>query len=678
MKKLFYISFLCLIWGLPVFAQESEVPPNDYQILFDMKEGRLPAPYQPTDQDAYLYDMLHNDISIRVNISPNSIVGNVIMTGVSETASLTTAKFNLKAYMVVDSVKRGIATCAFTHPNDTLFVTLSPAVPSGQQFTLTVYYHGNPQTGGFLGFAWQSHSGTTIVSSLSEPEEARTWWPCKDVPWDKFTADIRYTVPNWMVATSNGLLIETIINPDNTKTYHWQENYPITTYLISIASTNYQHWNQVYASLYGDTMNIDYYVFPENYNNSLNAFATVPDVMEFYELKFGEYPFIDEKYGHALFMWSGGMEHQTLTSIGYNILSPSYEWLYAHELSHMWWGDMVTCGTWMDIWLNEGFATYCDALYKQYAYGQAAFISRMNSFRNSYFIEDAQNRFPIYNPEEMWGATVYQKGAWILHMLRWVSGEQDFWDFFTAYRDSFEYSNAITDQMQATMEAVNDTTLEWFYWEWVYMAGYPQYQWGYQSIAQPNNIYKVNISIKQTQNLVNQTPIFTMPLPFRITAGGTANNVVAWDSLQQQTFSFYVTGNVTNVQYDPDTWILDTRQNIPFFLPDLQMILTPDSTTLNVPAGGGFVSFQARLQNNSTNTIGTDVWSGVTIPSGTTVGPLLLRENITLPAGGFLLRNMTQWVPGSAPAGQYHFFMLAGNYPTGPTQAADAFYFSKQ
>jgi hypothetical protein len=372
------------------------------------------------------------------------------------------------------------------------------------------------------------------------------------------------------------------------------------------------------------------------------------------------------------------MEHQTLTSIGSNILSPSYEWLYAHELSHMWWGDMVTCGTWMDIWLNEGFATYCDALYKQYAYGQAAFISRMNSFRNSYFIEDAQNRFPIYNPEEMWGATVYQKGAWILHMLRWVSGEQDFWDFFTAYRDSFEYSNAITDQMQATMEAVNNTTLEWFYWEWVYMAGYPQYQWGYQSIAQPNNIYKVNISIKQTQNLVNQTPIFTMPLPFRITAGGTANNVVAWDSLQQQTFSFYVTGNVTNVQYDPDTWILDTRQNIPFFLPDLQMILTPDSTTLNVPAGGGFVSFQARLQNNSTNTIGTDVWSGVTIPSGTTVGPLLLRENITLPAGGFLLRNMTQWVPGSAPAGQYHFFMLAGNYPTGPTQAADAFYFSKQ
>lgn len=674
-------SVIALILGLFIISAASaqaEEPMDDYRILFEMKQGRLPKAIQPTDDDIYHYDVTHEDIDIRVEFASEYIYGTVIMTAESFVNNLSTVMVDFYDNMNIDSITRGTIPLSYTRQNNQIFITLDTPVNVGEEFSLTIVYNGHPTGGGFQAFAFQTHQGIPIASSLSEPEEARSWWPCKDVPWEKFTAEIRYTVPDYMIAASNGLLVEIINNPDDTKTYHWVENYPITTYLISIAATNYEYFNQDYLSLYGDSMSIDYYVFPEHFTQAQSAFSTMPDIMEFYESVFGEYPFIDEKYGHAIFMWSGGMEHQTMTSIGHNIMSLNYEWLYAHELAHMWWGDMVTCGTWMDIWLNEGFATYSDALYKQFAYGQAAFVSRMSSFRQTYFWEDMQNRFPIYDPVNMWGGTVYQKGAWILHMLRWVGGEDNFWNFFPAYRDSFEYSYAVTEDLQATFEAVYDTTLDWFFDEWVYMAGYPEYEWGYSATSIGGDLWEVDVSIRQEQNLINQTPIFTMPLPFRVVTAAQTYDFTCWDSLQQQMFTFTVEGQPSSVSYDPDSWILDTRQQVTFFLPDLQVVLEPDSATLTIPPTGGHLRFEVELTNNTGSAVSTDVWTGAVLPDGSTFGPIILRQGVNLGPGATITRDLRQNVPANAPSGEYSYFILAGSFADTVTVAADAFNFEKE
>jgi len=676
--KITAILFLLTLFFISSSYAQDNGPESDYEILFNMKEGRIPYSMGPTDDDIYHYDVIHYDIDVEVDFTLQHIYGVVTQTAEATQNSLSTVVIDLANIMNINSLTRDGVPQSYMHQDNQIFIALSNPVNIGEEFNITINYDGQPMSGGLQGFEFDYHAGIPIAATLSEPEEARGWWPCKDVPWDKFTADIRYTVPNTMFAASNGLLIDTIVNPNNTKTYVWQETYPITTYLISLAVTNYVYFGEQYESVYGDSFNLDYYVFPEHLTQAQSAFATVPNVMEYYEQVYGEYPFVNEKYGHAIFMWSGGMEHQTMTSIGYNILSPSYEWLYAHELSHMWWGDMVTCGTWMDIWLNEGFATYSDALYKQYAYGQSQFISRMNSFKQSYFWEDNQNRFPIYDPVNMWGGTVYQKGAWLVHMLRYIGGEDNFWSFWETYRNNFEYSSAVTADLQATFEAVYDTTLDWYFDEWVYMAGYPEYDWGYEYESTGGNNYELRISIEQTQNLINDTPIFTMPLPFRITTTSQTYNTALWDSLQQQMFTLVVEGQPTNVQYDPETWILDTRSQVTYFEPDLLMTLEPDTTSLIIPPGGGQVSFMAELSNNTGTTINTDAWSGAILPNGNVYGPIILRQNIQLAANSSVTRDIIQNVPASAPAGEYTYFFLAGSYPDSNTVAADAFTFIKE
>lgn len=678
MNRLLCVFILVSILTTFVFAQ-SEPPEFDYQILFDMREGRVPAAMEPRDDDIYHYNVTHEDLNIRIDPTTETIYGSVTMTAESYINNLTTIMIDFMDNMSVDSVYNLSGALNYTRQNNQLLVTPPAPLSQGQQFTVTVNYHGHPGGGSLQGFTFGSHSGIPIVASLSEPEDARSWWPCKDVPYDKFTADIRYTVPDWMFAASNGLLIDSTHNPDSTITYHWQENYPITTYLISISATNHVHFGEDYISVYGDTMPIDHYVYPERLTQAQTAFSTLPNYMAFFETKYGEYPFIDEKYGHALFTWSGGMEHQTMTSIGDNILSLNYEWLYVHELSHMWWGDMVTCGTWMDIWLNEGFATYSDALYKEHAYGAASFRSRMSSFRNTYFWEDQRNRFPIYNPVNMWGGTVYQKGAWIMHMLRWVGGDSLFWEFFPAYRDSFAFECVISAELQEVFEAVYDTTLDWFFREWVYMAGYPEYSWGYNTTNLGGNQYRVDMTFRQNQTTANQTPeVFIMPLPIRITTSSNTYNLAAWDSLRTQMFSFNVEGQPLAVMYDPDAWILDTRSNVPFFYPDLRVDLNPDSSTLVIPSGGGSFRFRASLINSTASTINTDAWSGVVLPNGRGYGPISLRRNLTVPAGATVSRDFVQNVPPNAPPGEYTFFVLAGTYSDSTTAAADAFRFVKQ
>ncbi len=555
----------------PILQVSAQTPPlydgDGYQLLWDMKEGRLPASdgMDATDDDTG-YDALHYDIEIKFDWDAQSVDGRVDMLFTVTETQITELDMRLRNNMVIDLLEvDGQAATYNIVSNSDLIIDLPQPLYMNDSATVSIEYHGNPIAGSLGALSWSDHSGTPTIESLSEPNGARTWWPCKDYPWEKTTARMVWTVPDWMTATSNGLL-ESVTTPEPGWTsYEWIENYPVTTYLICITATDFSYWQDWYVTVSGDSLPIDNYVYPEHLSNSYIDFAIVPEQIAFFASIYGEYPFMEEKYGHAEFHFWGAMEHQTITSMGQYFIdgSDEHQWIYAHELSHMWWGDLVTCATWDDIWLNEGFATYSDALWAGETGGTAGLNSRLATFRNTYFQSEYNDgRFPIYDPEEMWGGTVYEKGAWIMHMIRYVLGEDNFWDFFLEWRDRYSYGAANTAQMLETLEDVIAADFDWFFDEWVYMAGFPEYHWGWQYEPLGEDSSRVDISIIQTQPDTADTPlVFTMPIEFGVTTTSGYETHSVWNDQRNQNFSFDVSGTPTNVAFDPNLWILDTVAN---------------------------------------------------------------------------------------------------------------------
>ena len=429
-QTLLLVAFLMGV-GITLADQPEGQPLEDeYQILY--KNRPLKVPFFPGYAklvDIYGYDVVHYILDIQIFPSTEIVLGHVEMTAVSEEELLQNIEVDLLDNLTCSQVLRDGIALSFTHSNDQIQIDLGTAVPEGDSFIIEIHYNGHPQEIGFQGFSFETNAyGDTLISTLSEPENARSWWPCKDIPSDKATATIIVTIPEHFLFASNGLLVSIEDLGNGWKRWTWEESYPITTYLISLAICDYDTFSTTYTGLQGGVMPIVFYVYPQHLSQARTDFSIIDDMIAFYAGIWVEYPFIEEKYGHAIFEWGGGMEHQTITSIGSICVTVNhyYDWLYAHELAHQWWGDLVTCATWADIWLNEGFATYSDALWADHVGGSAALRDRMSSFRAYYFYEDNNNRFPIYAPEIMWGATVYKKGVWVLHMLRHVTGDSSF------------------------------------------------------------------------------------------------------------------------------------------------------------------------------------------------------------------------------------------------------------
>ena len=237
------------------------------------------------------------------------------------------------------------------------------------QFTTVVYYHGTPGSSGFGSFAFSSQGGNPAIWTLSEPYGAKDWWPAKDTPADKAdSADFWITVSTSLKAVSNGKLMSIVDNGNGTHTYKWKNSYPIAQYLLSMAITNYAEYTNYYHYSPSDSMPINHFLYPENLNSNISQLNKTPGMIEIYSQQFGQYPFINEKYGHAQFGWGGGMEHQTVSSMG-----GFSDGLIAHELAHMWYGDNITCKDWHHIWLNEGFATYGEGVIYENWYGKACY-----------------------------------------------------------------------------------------------------------------------------------------------------------------------------------------------------------------------------------------------------------------------------------------------------------------
>ncbi len=397
-----------------------------------------------------------------------------------------------------------------------------------------------------------------IAYTMTEPSDSRYWFPCYDEPWDKATVDVIVKVRKNFLVASNGLLIRDEISGDE-RTFHWHSKFPMSTYLITFATSEYitfSHWYRRISDPF-DSVEIKYYVWREDSAKAENAFKNVVDMMKFFSEKFGEYPF--EKYGMvAVYPFSyGGMEHQTMTTIHRRWLDGNYEGGIAHELAHQWWGDLVTCENWSEIWLNEGFASYGDALYTEYKYGRESFKVKLQSWANYYFVEDSAIRYPIYNPppNKLFGTAVYFKGAWVLHMLRNLIGDSAFFNVLKEWGRRYAYSTGTT---QKFIQIVNDITgenLTWFFEQWVYDAGYPMFNLN-ATLSMDNGLNLI-LQLSQVQK---NTRIFKVPVEVKIQIGTLDTVLTFWNYTRDTTYSVsfgnIATVDVAKIKFDPEDKIL--------------------------------------------------------------------------------------------------------------------------
>lgn len=472
-------------------------------------------------------------------------------------------QFELSDALTVDSVKYHGVNVPFTHLSKTVEIDLGIQLSASVLDSITIWYQGAPTgSGGFSSYTIDSHDGIPIMWTLSEPYGSSDWWPCKNVLSDKIDSiDIYVKTPSQYRAASNGLLVDEQ-TAGSDKIYHWKHRYPIDSYLVAIAVTNYSVYSD-YATLSTGTLEILNYVFPEDLSSAMSQTPQVIPSLELYDSLFGAYPFPLEKYGHAQFGWGGGMEHQTMSFMG----GFSHE-LIAHELAHMWFGDAITCGSWEDIWLNEGFATYLTGLtYENLFSGtywmpwkQQVTDNITSETYGSVWCDDTTNIWRIFS-----GRLSYNKGAYVLHMLRWVMEDEPFFEMMLNYISDplLRYNYAHTSDFIAHAEAVHGQDLNWFFDQWVYGQGYPRYT--IHAAKYPAN--EIHITVSQTQSH-SSVSYFTMPLPIRFSNGPTDTIVVVDHQYNNQEFIINLDFNPTQITFDPELWILSKNNSVTMNIED--------------------------------------------------------------------------------------------------------------
>jgi len=493
------------------------------------------------------YDVTHSELRLTVDPA-NYFVSGVVKNTITALENTSTVTFDLANELVVTSAKQNTTNLVFNqNGNNEIVVTLLTSLNIGNSTTIEITYSGVPPVNGFASFAAESHAGTPVMWTLSEPFGARDWWPCKQDLNDKMNSvDVYITAPSAYTSVANGLQQSAFVNGNGTKTTHFFHNYPIPAYLVAFAVTNYQIFEQT-AGI-ETPFPIVNYIYPENYATATIQLAQTLPIMNLFETLFEPYPFKDEKYGHAQFSWGGGMEHTTVSFMGSFSRS-----LIAHELGHQWFGDKITCGSWNDIWLNEGFAEYLSGLVVESFDGDSSFTTWKNSkitsitsqLGGAVYLTDteATNVGRIFSSR-----LTYNKGSMVVNMLRFKMGDAAFFQGMKNYLAdaNLAYKYAITTDLQDHLEVTYGSSLNEFFNDWIYNQGYPTY-----SVTAQNwgaGLARITINQTQSHSSVN---FFEMPVPLRLHgSGGQTFDTVVDNTSNGQQFINSVPFVVTDVDFD--------------------------------------------------------------------------------------------------------------------------------
>lgn len=553
MKKI--TQFFFVLSSFFCFSQSAESE-FDKMVLSESKSAASTMNVQvnPNTQN---YDITYHELRFTVNPnnSPAAISG-VVKTTFTALANMNSITFDMATQLVVSSVTMNSINLTFSQSNYELNINFPSTITSGTSTSVIITYAGIPPTAEGA-FTRGTHAGTPIIYTLSEPFGARDWWPCKQDLNDKINSfDMYITAPSTFSSVSNGLEQSRIVTGANATT-HFKHLYPIPAYLIVLNITNYVVYNQqaglgTLASPYFPIIN---YLYPESNTITIqNQLGVTPGIMNLFESLLEPYPFRNEKYGHAQFGWGGGMEHTTVSSMG----SFGRD-LISHELAHHWFGNKITCGTWKDIWLNEGLTEYMSGLVHEQD-GPSNFVTWKNNKITSItsqpggatYLSDAG----ALSVNTIFSSRLtYNKGAMITHMLRWKLGDVKFFQALKSYLadPALAYGYAITANLKSHLEAAdNGNSLTEFFNDWLINQGYPTYT----ITAQNWGAGQAKIIVNQTQSHASVS-FFEMPLQIRLTGSGSqVLDVIVNNTNNAQEFIVSVPFVVTGVVFDPNKHII--------------------------------------------------------------------------------------------------------------------------
>lgn len=516
-----------------------------------------------------LIDVVYHRCEWNIDPAVRAISGTVSTFFITKTAS-TQVVMDLADTMIVDKVLRKGIPLVFSRGDNTVIINLGTSLPANTLDSVSIQYHGIPPSTGFGSFTRSSHSGVPVIWTLSEPYGAMDWWPCKNTLDDKIDSiDIHITCPKAYKGISNGLRQSEILSSDGMKlTTHWKHRYPMVSYLAAIAVTNYEEFNHT-VQLGKTTLPMQSFCYPESVETFKAGTQNTLDAMLLFHYAFGDYPFIKEKYGHTQFGWGGGEEHQTnsfVTNIG--------ESLCAHELAHQWFGDKITCGSWEDIWLNEGFATHLASIYMEGKYPQnimqnrrAEILNITNDSGGSVKVNDTLNVGRIFDSR-----LSYIKGSHLLYMLRFMMGTDKFLTAVRNYQKDPDvmYGFAKTKDLQRHLEKESGLKLDSFFRQWFVGQGYPSYSVEWSALSE--STVKIKMNQKTSHSSVR---FFELPVALKFKNAVKDTTIVVDNKYNGETFIRDIGFDADSVFVDPEYWLI-SRNNTTKKVADL------DSTKPNL------------------------------------------------------------------------------------------------
>ena len=509
-------------------------------------------------QEMEKYDVIHYDLDLTANNMNTNLAGTVKMTAIAN-ENIDTVIFELFPSYTINTLLVNQNTAQYSWRETGIHCKVN--VKKGEKFTISTSYSGkapdqstNPLGG--AGYSQkQSPSWKKNVSwTLSEPFSAYEWFPCKQSLTDKIdSVSVKITVPDSCMAGSNGLLQNITSLPNNQKCFYWKHLQPIDYYLISFSVANYTDYSFYAHPKDADSILIQNYVYPNALSKFKNQIDNTADFIDYFSDIYSLYPFHKEKYGHCMAPISGGMEHQTMTTLGF-----FDDELVAHELAHQWWGDHVTCGSWSDIWLNEGFATYSEYLMlaKLFPGSEKAKLNNIHSSvlsvsNGSTWVKDSLNENSIFSRE-----LVYNKGAAIIHTLRYIiQNDELFFQALRNFQSEFSFKTAIAIDFKKSIEKTTGIDLTNYFNEWYYGEGYPTYS---AKIYQKSD-NSSELIITQKTSAPNVTPLFTNPVDIRIRRTNNTDTIIriAINSNFQKNYFSTELGLKEVVEIDPNNNIVN-------------------------------------------------------------------------------------------------------------------------
>lgn len=557
-----YISIMFLIAGGFLSAWAAPRPDAPWQQFAELTRHELRrGHFHSLDEDSlHRFDVLKIEPHLRFDLDNTQLSGFVYYDLVADEMPLERIDFRFTHSLTVDSVWVDDAHLAsFTaQGRDSIQILITPGMGLGDTLRIGIAYHGNPASiDAWGGFRWAQRElwRPQIAFSMGDglnldpPPANYNWIPTHADPTDKVLWEAWFRIPQTRAVTTAGVRLDTLNHGDGTTTWRYRLDQPVSTYLLFIAVSDYVIQTQ------RETLPlIENFVYPARAAIAPVHFSNVPEVLDGFVQLFGPYPF--DRFGFCMTR-IGDMEHATCVSHidAVVVASHTYDWLLFHELAHQWWGDWVTCGDWRDLWLNEGFGTYCEALGMEVLGGTAAYEDyvRLDLFPAA---RNTNENFPIYDPNYYWGATVYEKGACVMHMLRRLLGDSAFFQAWREYGQEHAFGTAVTADWQVKLEQHYGTSLDWFFQPWVYGRRYPQYR----ATLDLGDIAVLHIAQTQTTGT-----LFRMPLDIRVisTENDTTEFTVWNEAVDAQAWWLHhdtigVVGWPATVEIDPYNKVLKT------------------------------------------------------------------------------------------------------------------------